>query len=156
MWNHHCIIAQFFSTSSLSQLSFCFLGSNDVEKLAKSFTTIAWTSSTLLKRLLILLMKLTGLDKVDLERFIYFFLYKPTSPFPTIFYISKPLLTKNLLQGVLADGREIAIKTLYFNNRHKAADFYNKVNIISSVEHKNLVRLLGCSCSGPESWILTK
>ncbi|KAG5001671.1 hypothetical protein JHK87_022743 [Glycine soja] len=99
-------------------------------------------------------MKRRGLDKVDLERFIYFFLYKPTSPFPTIFYISKPLLTKNLLQGVLADGREIAIKTLYFNNRHKAADFYNKVNIISSVEHKNLVRLLGCSCSGPESLLI--
>ncbi|KAG5017195.1 hypothetical protein JHK85_023331 [Glycine max] len=56
--------------------------------------------------------------------------------------------------GVLADGREIAIKTLYFNNRHKAADFYNKVNIISSVEHKNLVRLLGCSCSGPESLLI--
>ncbi|WVZ09482.1 hypothetical protein V8G54_014012 [Vigna mungo] len=40
--------------------------------------------------------------------------------------------------GVLADGREIAIKRLYFNNRHRAADFYNEVNIISSVEHKNL------------------
>lgn len=36
MWNHHCIIARIFSTSSLSQLSFCFLGSNDAEKLAKS------------------------------------------------------------------------------------------------------------------------
>lgn len=59
-----------------------------------------------------------------------------------------------LLQGVLADGREIAIKRLYYNNRHRAADFYNEVNIISSVEHKNLVRLLGCSCSGPESLLV--
>ncbi|TKY58672.1 Cysteine-rich receptor protein kinase 2 [Spatholobus suberectus] len=57
-------------------------------------------------------------------------------------------------KGVLPDGREIAIKRLYFNNRHKAADFYNEVNIISSVEHKNLVRLLGCSCSGPESLLI--
>ncbi|XP_019421860.1 PREDICTED: cysteine-rich receptor-like protein kinase 2 [Lupinus angustifolius] len=57
-------------------------------------------------------------------------------------------------KGVLADGREIAIKRLYFNNRHRAADFYNEVNIISSVEHKNLVRLLGCSCSGPESLLV--
>ncbi|RDY08668.1 Cysteine-rich receptor-like protein kinase 2, partial [Mucuna pruriens] len=56
--------------------------------------------------------------------------------------------------GVLPDGREIAIKRLYFNNRHRAADFYNEVNIISSVEHKNLVRLLGCSCSGPESLLI--
>ncbi|KAK2374390.1 cysteine-rich receptor protein kinase [Trifolium repens] len=57
-------------------------------------------------------------------------------------------------RGVLPDGREIAIKRLYFNNRHRAADFYNEVNIISGVEHKNLVRLLGCSCSGPESLLV--
>ncbi|MCD7467169.1 Cell division control protein 2 [Datura stramonium] len=57
-------------------------------------------------------------------------------------------------KGVLADGREIAVKRLFFNNKHRAADFYNEVNIISSVEHKNLVRLLGCSCSGPESLLV--
>ncbi|KAM7251179.1 hypothetical protein ACFE04_023062 [Oxalis oulophora] len=57
-------------------------------------------------------------------------------------------------KGVLSDGREIAVKRLFFNNRHRAADFYNEVNIISSVDHKNLVRLLGCSCSGPESLLV--
>ncbi|KAI3730905.1 hypothetical protein L1987_62085 [Smallanthus sonchifolius] len=54
-------------------------------------------------------------------------------------------------KGVLPDGREIAVKRLYFNNKFRAADFYNEINMISRVEHKNLVRLLGCSCSGPES-----
>uniref|UniRef100_A0A7N2L984 Cysteine-rich receptor-like protein kinase 2 n=2 Tax=Quercus lobata TaxID=97700 RepID=A0A7N2L984_QUELO len=57
-------------------------------------------------------------------------------------------------KGVLPDGREIAVKRLFFNNRHRAGDFYNEVNIISSVKHKNLVRLLGCSCSGPESLLV--
>lgn len=57
-------------------------------------------------------------------------------------------------KGVLPDGREIAVKRLFFNNKHRAGDFYNEVNIISSVEHKNLVRLLGCSCSGPESLLV--
>ncbi|XP_055815399.1 cysteine-rich receptor-like protein kinase 2 [Solanum dulcamara] len=57
-------------------------------------------------------------------------------------------------KGVLADGREIAIKRLFFNNKHRAADFYNEVNIISSIQHKNLTRLLGCSCSGPESLLV--
>ncbi|GMI90189.1 cysteine-rich RLK (RECEPTOR-like protein kinase) 2, ALTERED SEED GERMINATION 6, CYSTEINE-RICH RLK2 [Hibiscus trionum] len=57
-------------------------------------------------------------------------------------------------KGALPDGREIAVKRLFFNNRLRAADFYNEVNIISSVEHKNLVRLLGCSCSGPESLLV--
>ncbi|KAL2484529.1 Cysteine-rich receptor-like protein kinase 2 [Abeliophyllum distichum] len=57
-------------------------------------------------------------------------------------------------KGVLQDGREIAVKRLFFNNKHRATDFYNEVNLISSVEHKNLVRLLGCSCSGPESLLV--
>ncbi|CAL9750543.1 unnamed protein product [Musa acuminata subsp. burmannicoides] len=57
-------------------------------------------------------------------------------------------------KGTLSDGREIAVKRLFFNNKHRVSDFYNEVNIISSVEHKNLVRLLGCSCSGPESLLV--
>ncbi|GMH27651.1 hypothetical protein Nepgr_029494 [Nepenthes gracilis] len=57
-------------------------------------------------------------------------------------------------KGTLPDGREIAVKRLYFNNKHRVAELYNEVNIISRVEHKNLVRLLGCSCSGPESLLV--
>ncbi|KAI7753985.1 hypothetical protein M8C21_015550 [Ambrosia artemisiifolia] len=57
-------------------------------------------------------------------------------------------------KGVLADGREIAVKRLFFNNKFRLSDFYNEVNIVSTVEHKNLVRLLGCSCSGPESILI--
>nr|GEW43650.1 cysteine-rich receptor-like protein kinase 2 [Tanacetum cinerariifolium] len=57
-------------------------------------------------------------------------------------------------KGVLSDGREIAVKRLFLNNRFRATDFYNEVNMISSVEHKNLVRLLGCSCLGPESILI--
>ncbi|KAK9090377.1 hypothetical protein Sjap_023554 [Stephania japonica] len=57
-------------------------------------------------------------------------------------------------KGILADGREIAVKRLFLNNRHRATDFFNEVNIIGSVEHKNLVRLLGCSCFGPESLLV--
>ncbi|XP_042438596.1 cysteine-rich receptor-like protein kinase 2 [Zingiber officinale] len=57
-------------------------------------------------------------------------------------------------KGTLVDGREIAVKRLFFNNKHRIADFYNEVNIINSVEHKNLARLLGCSCSGPESLLV--
>ncbi|KAL2510249.1 Cysteine-rich receptor-like protein kinase 2 [Forsythia ovata] len=57
-------------------------------------------------------------------------------------------------KGVLQDGREIAVKRLFFHNKQRAANFYNEVNMISSIEHKNLVRLLGCSCSGPESLLV--
>ncbi|XP_069152229.1 cysteine-rich receptor-like protein kinase 2 isoform X2 [Solanum lycopersicum] len=57
-------------------------------------------------------------------------------------------------KGVLADGKEIAVKRLFFNNKHRAADFCNEVNIISSIQHKNLTRLLGYSCSGTESLLV--
>ncbi|GFP88012.1 cysteine-rich receptor-like protein kinase 2 [Phtheirospermum japonicum] len=57
-------------------------------------------------------------------------------------------------KGVFPDGREIAVKRLFFNNKHRAANFYNEVKMISSIEHKNLVRLLGCCCSGPESLLI--
>ncbi|XP_043725478.1 cysteine-rich receptor-like protein kinase 2 [Telopea speciosissima] len=57
-------------------------------------------------------------------------------------------------KGVLPDGRVIAVKRLFFNNRYRALDFYNEVNMISTLGHKNLVRLLGCSCSGPESLLV--
>ncbi|GKV22935.1 hypothetical protein SLEP1_g32740 [Rubroshorea leprosula] len=63
----------------------------------------------------------------------------------------KLFINPNTCEGVLPDGRERAVKRLLFNNRNRAAEFYNEVNIIRSVQHKNLVRLLGCSCSGRES-----
>ncbi|KAK1438193.1 hypothetical protein QVD17_03998 [Tagetes erecta] len=57
-------------------------------------------------------------------------------------------------KGLLPDGKEIAVKRLFFNHRHRAGDFYNEVNIISSVDHKNLVKLIGFSCLGPESILI--
>lgn len=33
-------------------------------------------------------------------------------------------------------------------------DFFNEVNLISGIEHKNLVKLLGCSIEGPESLLV--
>ncbi|XP_019163564.1 PREDICTED: cysteine-rich receptor-like protein kinase 2 [Ipomoea nil] len=60
----------------------------------------------------------------------------------------------SVYKGVLPDGREVAVKKLLFNNTKRAQDFYNEINIISSIEHKNLVKLLGCSFSGPESLLV--
>ncbi|KAF3616332.1 putative cysteine-rich receptor-like protein kinase 2-like isoform X1 [Capsicum annuum] len=57
-------------------------------------------------------------------------------------------------KGVLAYGREVAVKRLFFNKKHRVADSYNEVNIISSIAHKNLARLLGYNCSGPESLLV--
>ncbi|KAJ0231946.1 Cysteine-rich receptor-like protein kinase 2 [Hirschfeldia incana] len=103
-------------------------GSNDVEKMAKILT-----NSSL--------------------HFKYTTLEKATGSFDSANMIGQGGFGA-VFKGVLPDGRDIAVKRLFFNNRHRAGDFYNEVNIISTVEHKNLVRLLGCSCSGSESLLV--
>lgn len=59
-----------------------------------------------------------------------------------------------LIQGTLPDGREIAVKRLFINTTQWLDQFFNEVNLISQVQHKNLVKLLGCSVEGPESLLV--
>ncbi|XP_065877158.1 cysteine-rich receptor-like protein kinase 46 [Euphorbia lathyris] len=47
-------------------------------------------------------------------------------------------------QGTLPDGREIAVKRLYVNNKSRIQEICNEMDIISRAQHKNLVRFLGC------------
>ncbi|KAF8387634.1 hypothetical protein HHK36_026287 [Tetracentron sinense] len=60
----------------------------------------------------------------------------------------------SVYNGILADGREIAVKRLFFNTTQWVDQFFNEVNLISRVQHKNLVKLLRCSVEGPESLLI--
>ncbi|KAH0448218.1 hypothetical protein IEQ34_022018 [Dendrobium chrysotoxum] len=57
-------------------------------------------------------------------------------------------------KGILPDGKEIAVKRLFFNTRSWVDQFFNEVTLINQVQHKNLVKLLGCSVEGPESLLV--
>lgn len=57
-------------------------------------------------------------------------------------------------RGTLPDGKVIAVKRLFFNTRQWVDEFFNEVNLISGIQHKNLVKLLGCSIEGPESLLV--
>lgn len=59
-----------------------------------------------------------------------------------------------MFKGTLANGKTVAVKRLVFNTSQWVDDFFNEVNLISGIQHKNLVKLLGCSIEGPESLLV--
>ncbi|XP_008229263.1 PREDICTED: LEAF RUST 10 DISEASE-RESISTANCE LOCUS RECEPTOR-LIKE PROTEIN KINASE-like 1.4 isoform X5 [Prunus mume] len=47
--------------------------------------------------------------------------------------------------GKLQDGRVVAVKRLYENNFKRVEQFMNEVEILTRLEHRNLVKLYGCT-----------
>ncbi|KAK6116531.1 hypothetical protein DH2020_049736 [Rehmannia glutinosa] len=60
----------------------------------------------------------------------------------------------SVYKGILPGGQIVAVKRLLFNTTQWADHFFNEVNLISGIDHKNLVKLLGCSITGPESLLV--
>ncbi|KAG2321606.1 hypothetical protein Bca52824_014819 [Brassica carinata] len=60
----------------------------------------------------------------------------------------------SVFKGVLSNGKTVAVKRLFFNTKQWVDHFFNEVNLISQIDHKNLVKLLGCSITGPESLLV--
>ncbi|XP_027100620.1 cysteine-rich receptor-like protein kinase 3 isoform X1 [Coffea arabica] len=60
----------------------------------------------------------------------------------------------SVYKGVLPNGQAVAVKRLFFNTTQWVDHFFNEVNLISGIQHKNLVQLLGCSITGPESLLV--
>ncbi|PSS13605.1 Cysteine-rich receptor-like protein kinase [Actinidia chinensis var. chinensis] len=60
----------------------------------------------------------------------------------------------SVFKGILQDGEAVAVKRLFYNTTQWVDHFFNEVNLISEIHHKNLVKLLGCSITGPESLLV--
>jgi serine/threonine protein kinase len=71
-----------------------------------------------------------------------------------VFFVLFKLYRLFLFQGKLRDGRDIAVKRLSKNSKQGLNELKNEIILIAKLQHRNLVKLLGCCIQENENMLI--
>ncbi|KAK6157076.1 hypothetical protein DH2020_011324 [Rehmannia glutinosa] len=92
-------------------------------------------------------------EDLDLPSFDYSTISKATSDFSIEKKVGEGGFGP-VYKGTLEDGREIAVKRLSKTSMQGLDEFKNEVIFIAKLQHRNLVKLLGCCIQGEEKMLI--